>query len=520
MAAPKEVEKAFNLTFKLIFGECNLKLNDLEDYMLKWHYPPHFRKSVISGKDVIVSSDFYRRDAKFISQDEIDFGKRYKLNINEIKDIDSILEAINNRVLYTGNKIFGNTENAVDVDTCTNGNCVYKSHNITDARYVAYSSYVRYGSEYVFGSGWFLRSKYLIRCMGADNLVRSFEAYISPNSSDMFFCYNCIGSSHVMFSFNQRARRYCIGNSELPKDKYFALRKKLIEESREYLEQHKTFPSIFAPPPMSVARKKELLAKAPRKEKEPEDITPVDDAFRTASRVVFGTEIRSLDENFDFLSERATIPEKITTFFGNENCYIPIFYYKQVPKDRAIMKEEEQISADAKIEISETDGLQQILSKTGEIALYRIDMREGEVINAIMTPIVYHGINAYYVGDLTFGKNCAFCTYGLNDEGVFGCFRAIHSKYSIRCESSYNVTACFEMDACSNCANSMFCHNCENLDHCMFCFNTKSLRYAIGNVEVGRENYMRMREIVLKEIIKQITENKKLKFDIYNIGCR
>lgn len=519
MVAPPEIEKAFQTTFKLIFGECNVKLDELEDYLLKWHYPPHFRKSEISGKDVIVSSDFYRKDARFISQDEIDFGKKYEpLAIDDIKDVDSILEAIQDRVFYTGNKYFGNSSNITDSDTCTDVNYCYKSHNISGARYIAYSSYVRFQSEYAFGSGWFLRSKYLIRVMGTDSMARSFESYISPNSSDLFFCYNCIGSSHVMFSFNQRARRYYIGNNELPREKYFALRKKLIEESREYIEKHKDFPSIFAPLSMSAGRKKELMAKAPKKEKESEELKPVDDAFNSTSRVIFGMEIGGLDENSKFLSERPTIPEKITTFFGNQNCYIPVFYYMPVPKDRAIMKEEEQISADAKIELSELDDLKTMLEKFGEIALYRIDMREGEVINAIMTPIVYHGINSYYVGDLTFAKNCAFCTYGLNDEAVFGCFRTIHSKFTIRCESCYNVTACFEMDGCSNCSNSMFCHNCENLDYCMFCFNTKSKRYAIGNVEVGREKYMKIRKIVIDSLVRQITEKKKLDFDIYNLG--
>ncbi|MFA6530583.1 MAG: hypothetical protein WCT31_02545 [Candidatus Micrarchaeia archaeon] len=518
MPAPPEIEKAFQTTFKLIFGECNVKLDELEDYMLKWHYPPHFRKSEISGKDVIVSSDFYRKDAKFISQDEIDFGKKYEpLAIDEIKDIDSILEAIQDRVFYTGNKYFGNSSNITDSDTCTDVNYCYKSHNTSGARYVAYSSYVRFQSEYAFGSGWFLRSRYLIRCIGADNLTRGFECYISPNCSDTFFCYNCWASSHIMFSFNQRSKRYCIGNNELPKDRYFALRKKLVDESREYIEKHKDFPSLFAPPSMSAEKKKDLLAKSPKKKQEKEDLHPINEAFHSASKVIFDQEIGSIEENEKLLSERPTIPEKITTFFGNEGYYPPVFFYVMIPKDRMTIKDEEQICAELRMEIAETENLNSILSKMGEISLYRIDMAEGKVSNSIKSSLLYQGINALYVCDLTLGKNCGYCTYGLSDEAVFGCFRTIHSKFTIRCESCYNVTACFEMDGCSNCSNSMFCHNCENLDYCMFCFNAKSKRYAIGNVEVGREQYMKIRKIVIDSLVKQITEKKKLDFDIYNL---
>jgi hypothetical protein len=469
---------------------------------------------------VIVASDFYRKDAKFISQDELDFKKQAApLPIDEIKDIDSLLAAIEERAVYAGNKFLGKSENLTDADTCTDAVHVYRSHNITGARYVAYSSYVRYGSEYVFGSGWFLRSKYLIRCLGADNLTRSFECYICPGCSDAFFGFNNWASSHIMFSFNQRSKHYCLGNNELPKDKYFVLREKLIAESREYIEKHKTFPSLFEPAPMDPKHRARLLAKAPKRKREPEDLKPIDDAFKSTSRIIFGTEIGTMEQNHNLLAERATIPQKTTTFFGNPTYFSPVFFFNQVPKDRMICKEEEALAAAQKIDVADDD-LAAVMKKIGNIAFYRIDMDEGHVSNLINTPIAYHGINALYVCDLTYGKNCAYCTYGLNDEAVFGCFRTIHSKYSIRCESCYNVTGCFELDACSNCSNSMFCHNCEGLDNCLFCFNTKSLRYAVGNVEVGREEFLRIKKLVISAVLDGIKKDGKIPFDIFDLRKR
>lgn len=522
MEAPPEIEKAFQTTFKLIFGECNLKLDDLADYLYRWHYPVIQRKSAVSGKDVLVSSDFYREDAKFISNEEIDFGKKSTpLGIDDIKDIDSIVAAIQERdlVYYSGNKFFGNSSNISEADNCTDAVHIYKSHNITGAKYVAYSSYVRFESEYIFGSGWFLRSRYLIKSLGADNLTRAFETYLTGTCSDMFFCYYCMGCSNLMFSFNQRSKKYCIGNNQLSKDEYLALRDKLVTESREYLEKHKTFPSIFDLGRMDETKRKELLAKSPKKIKREEDTAPIEKAFKSTATVILGADIGTLEENKGFLTERAVIPCEIITFFGNPACYGPIFFFNQIPKDKMINMDEELACSELHIDINENDGLKSILSRLGDIALYRIDLSEGTANNAINNPIMYNAINSYFVVDLTFGKNCAFCTYALNDESVFGCYRAIHSKFTIRCENSYNLTACFEMDGCSNCSNSMFCHNSENLDHCMFCFNTKSKRYAIGNVEIGREEYMKIKERVLSELVRQIKEGRKLKWDIYNLGA-
>lgn len=64
------------------------------------------------------------------------------------------------------------------------------------------------------------------------------------------------------------------------------------------------------------------------------------------------------------------------------------------------------------------------------------------------------------------------------------------------------------------------CHNIEDCQECMFCFNVKSLRYAIGNVEVGKERYLKIKRMVLDEISKKLEKDKNLGISIYNIGCK
>jgi hypothetical protein len=54
----------------------------------------------------------------------------------------------------------------------------------------------------------------------------------------------------------------------------------------------------------------------------------------------------------------------------------------------------------------------------------------------------------------------------------------------------------------------------------MFCFNAKNLRYAIGNVEVGREEFMRVKGLVQSQIVKGLEKNKSLPWDIYTIGAK
>ncbi|MFH1470448.1 MAG: hypothetical protein ABIF01_01760, partial [Candidatus Micrarchaeota archaeon] len=122
-----ELGKAFQETFKVIFGECNVTLEELRPYLLRNHYQPAvMRKSAISGKDVVVSHSRYPEDARYVSQDEIDYLKKAPpLSINEIRDIDSLLGAIEDRVAYAGNKVFGNSASIEKGDNCSDSFFVY-----------------------------------------------------------------------------------------------------------------------------------------------------------------------------------------------------------------------------------------------------------------------------------------------------------------------------------------------------------------------------------------------------------
>ncbi len=506
-----EVEKAFQTTFRIIFGECNVKMDELKDYLLRDGYPLEKRKSSVSGKDVYLSEWRYCPGAKIISQDEENMGPGRKfapLDMNEAKDIDSIIGAVQDRLYYEGSKKFGTTDFAEESDTVTSSFHVYNSHHLLNSRYAGYSSYLRDESEYVFGSGYFLRTKYAIKVIAADKVTRSFETYISANCADAFYCYDCVGCNHVMFSFNLRTKNYAIGNLELPKDKYFAMRKKLVDESREYIEKHRDFPSMFESLP-KLKTKPEISVK--RRPAPALDIKPVDEAWRSACKVVLGKDIGPLGKYGGFLSERVNAVRKIKTIFGNETYCSDIFFYKHLPGERIVnMDEAEEI---AKMHLTFEDGeevsLKSVLGKISPIAFFRAEFAEGSNANNMETQIPYTATNTYRVVDATYAKNCAYDTFALNSEYIFGSYRAIYSKFCIRCHSNFNLSSCFEMDNCTNSANSMYCHNVEGVDSSMFCFNTKSKRHAIGNVEVGRENYLKVKKIVLDEITQKLEKDAR-----------
>jgi len=118
-------------------------------------------------------------------------------------------------------------------------------------------------------------------------------------------------------------------------------------------------------------------------------------------------------------------------------------------------------------------------------------------------------------------KNVAYANCILYDnQAVFGGHTLTYAQFCIHAYNSNHVARCFEVEGCNSCSDAYFCHNCEGLMECMFCFNVKSKRYAIGNVEVGKEKYMAVKKLVLEGIGAELEKYKKLERSIFNIGRR
>ncbi len=484
--------------------------------MLKYNYQSYKARSYKSGKTVALSSDRYAKGSRFLSQDEIDYGQRpTPLNINMIKDIDSILQALGEQACYSGNKVFGKSEGIWGSDGCFDSLEVRDSLNVQGSKDVAYSSYIRGGSESMFGCSYVLACKSSIRLQAGSHSARCFESYHATDSSDLFFTYNCHGVDNAMFSFNQRSKRYLIGNRLLPKDQYLELRKKLVEESRQYLNKHKDFPSIFqfsAP----LAQPIRALPQIPEPAK---DLKPIEEAFASTCHILLGKELGYVDEFALYLNEGNPEVKAAKTVFGGTIYPAKTFFFGQIPPSRLISYAEAEEAGTRQADITTQDSLEGAMKKLDPIALYICEWYEGDNHNIIQSPIAYNSSNIYR-SNASFSKNVAYTVMSQTSESVFGSFRLAHSKSSMRCTHSHALMRCFEVSDSSSSSDCYFCHDVENCQECMFCFNVKAKRYAIGNVEYPKNEYMKIKKMVLAELANRLEKDKKLEFSIFNIGAK
>ena len=512
-----ELNKAWKVTCKVLFGEEIGELKEYEDWLKEYLPKRKGRVSHSSGKEVVFALDLYSDHARFISADELK-EKSMPLNINQIKDIDSIMDAISERWEYCGNRIFGNSKFIESSDFVTDSQYVAESSDVTRSSHIFASTQIWDSSRYLFGCSSVYGNEFAIRNLRSDRAKRVFEIHFCLESSDAYCSSNCFGCNDILFCFNQRYRRNCIGNLQLPQDKYLSLKKKLISEIREELKKNKRFPSIFR----LVPDEKPTFTIKVNGRKELEDYHLIEKAFASTFKVLFKREGATFSEYSEWLSKYVPLANEIKSPFGIDTYQPPkndIPAYALLPKNR-IVSEQELVEL-SKLQMDEKDigSLESVKNNLGKIGFFTGELREGTVVNVIKSPVAYNVSNLYNMSRAADATYVAFSSTVVKSSHIFGSYRINSSQFCINCYNSVDLNRCFEMDTSVNCSDTYFAHNCEGLQDAMFCFNVKGKRHAIGNTELPPDQYRKIKDMLVEQMANEIIKTKQLRYDIYNIGC-
>jgi hypothetical protein len=513
------LERRWAATCRVLFGTELGALGGYSEWLGEYALPVAKRKSHISGKEVIIARDTYPASARFVSEDELVPNKDYALSINSIKDIDSIAEALREKMEYTGNRFLGNSSFVEKSDIVLDSQYVYGSTNIEQSSYVHSSYMMRRGSRNVFGSGWTANGEFLVRVVGAINLHRCFESHIITDSSDLYFCFNCDGCHDAMFSFGQKNRSHLIGNLQLPKEKYRQLKAKLVEEVAGELEREKRYPGIFELAPSAAPKPLPAIAKTdPRV---PYDIGRIEKGFSSVYAVMLKSKAPSITRVEGWLGRNTIAIEGVQTAFG-ARTYVPAGFgmISHMPHGRAVTVSEALELGKIPLREDELSSIKSIARGLERIAYFTAEFWSGENVNIMDSPIAVHSANVYKGFESTYSDNTGLTSLSLHSKFVYGCNRVIECEFSLKCYNSLYLNRCLELDSCIKCADSYFCHNSEALQDCMFCFNMKGRRHCVGNTSLGKDGYRKVKESLVAQMAGEIERTEGLRWSIYNIGAK
>ena len=516
------LEKAWAGTCRVLFGEEIGAMQLYGEWLSELVDLPVIRKSSISGKEVIFSTNNYAEKSKTISLDEVNLDKKFPpLGMSQIKDMDGIIRAIQDRVHYTGNMVLGNSKYVQRSSNINDSFYVYSTTLSGNSKYMAYCTLARLDS-YGFGGNAFSQCEFCLKCHELTRVKRSFELWMSQDSADCYYSHGLKNCTNCLFSFNLQNKRNAIGNVELPPEKYKELKAKLLAEMVSGLKKNRRLPSlleIVAQAGRAPAPKMPQMAPSPPPAL---DKGKIETAFSQTMQVLLGKKLsKGIDafgnwlvrhtRGFDRCKSSASGKEVFLAHYGN---------YTDLPRGRLLTIEEAQaFGQSARLSAGELEGIGILTApaKISRIAFFNSDISDGQNQNDIECTINIDAVNCYRTVCSVYSKCCAYSFWPRSSEYAFGCDTVFDSTFCVNCYQSVNLKRCLEMDSCSSCSDCYFCHNCENLQNCMFCFNTKNKSYAIGNVEVGREEYMKAKAMVTAQLAGQLEKSGKTDYDIFSL---
>jgi hypothetical protein len=520
-----DINGAWKGACKALFKDEIGELGQFAAYLRRHIEPVSSRKSAVSGKDIAIFEEGFCPSARFIDNGEIAQFEKInhgaRLDLDEIKDIDSIIGAVSDRFAYAGNILLGECSGIEGSNRCTDSHAIKDSQEMIGCKYSAYSTLLR-DCEYSFGCTFTGEGKFGISCTQFFRSSRCFEALLTMACSDCYYTANLEGCSDCMFSFNLRNKSHCIGNQELPKDKYNAIKNGLLGQIRDELGSKKSVLSVTdllswgkGKPGNGPARNPPMKfpSKPPQRE--------VEKSFSDTSALLLGRKLTGMQPYMGWLFSHVRTPFSHNSAKSGKPILVYPLKTHEAWAEGAVSLEEAWEMGRRSISAAQAESLQLETAKDAlkEISYSTSDLVRGKNIS-VEECVNYFDCNGCFGGAGFYAeKMCACSFYTRECEAVFGCDLLFYSNFCIKCYHSSNLTRCFEVSDSKSSSGCYFCHNCENVHDSMFCFNAKSLRYAIGNVEIGKEAYGRIKKLVQEQIVQDLEKGKNLGISIYNIGC-
>jgi hypothetical protein len=246
-------------------------------------------------------------------------------------------------------------------------------------------------------------------------------------------------------------------------------------------------------------------------------------AFSSACSVVLGRPLKGkMDDYAQWLMRHTeSVPSQRKSQLSGLPVYLSnVSFYSALKKNLVKVEEVPQLSG-RKLSADEVEKLD--FKNAGTLLKdVKVFSPEAKIDSTNMEECTLYGWShyCYRTSALNKSKYCAYSFWPRQSEHIFGSKYVFSSKYLIKCFHSVSLTRCLELLDCNNCSDALFCHNCEGVSNSMFCFNAKSLRYAIGNVEVGKEKYAEIRKKVLDGMCGRLEKEKDLGISIYDLGSR
>ncbi len=226
------VEKAFGAAYGVVMKNEAPSITKLEDWLASntvrvEEVPTPFGHTTYMPLNFGVISTMPKARMATIPE-LVEIGK-FHMDEKSLGSLDKLLEAVAQIGFFSADYRTGENRNIVKGALLLHSNNVYKGYESTYSEHTGLTS-LSLHSKYVYGCHRIIDSQFCLKCYNSVYLNRCFEMDGCIKCADSYFCHNSEALQDCMFCFNMKGRRHMIGNTELPKEKYSQIKKRLLEQ--------------------------------------------------------------------------------------------------------------------------------------------------------------------------------------------------------------------------------------------------------------------------------------------------
>lgn len=148
------------------------------------------------------------------------------------------------------------------------------------------------------------------------------------------------------------------------------------------------------------------------------------------------------------------------------------------------------------------NSIEDILTAWSKVNLTATE-RQLDSINVSQSDNIYSCDGVYRSVDCHDSKNIVFCDSANDSEYTAASQRSHTLTYAMRIEDSNTTSNSFAVSWSKNITNSFFIHDCGDMQDSMFCSHITNKRFCIANMQYSEQEYMRLRDIVVRWILTQ-----------------
>ena len=227
----------------------------------------------------------------------------------------------------------------------------------------------------------------------------------------------------------------------------------------------------------------------------------------TAFKDVFGIDNPfSLDETKAAFAYDIPLPVKTKSIFGNDTTW------GEFKKGVKVASETELYKKSLKGELMQPrkaiNSMSELLKIWGEIDYYTGD-RVLDSRDVHESDSIYGSAGIYRSMMMLSSQNMVFCYNCDSSKNLVASRDSFASTSSFRLNQTGYTSSSYDVIWSSKVSKSLFINNCFDLFECMFCNNIRSRKYCIANMQFEKEEYTKVKEMVLAWIVDGLKKRAK-----------